>query len=214
MVIAESTRRLVGNLFELEDLGARPERHWRSCARLGGTAISFSRKPLRGSPRDWSDRACGAGRRTRTAAAPLGEGKEWRRPSGVTFRRAWYRQITTDCCASWNASLPSRILACAISVRRSIPTVHCIRPLATWSVLLVLRTTTLRKRNSTSSTHCWRKPRPLLRRHALCRHAVAAKRWTLSHARPYPQRRRQRTLEALVCQVEALSRSKSTADDF
>ena len=47
VVIAESTRKLVGNLFELEDLGAtEPEGHCRARASLGGTATGFSRKPL------------------------------------------------------------------------------------------------------------------------------------------------------------------------
>jgi class 3 adenylate cyclase len=75
VVLAESTRRLVGNLFELEDLGAKDLKGIGG-PRLGGTAIIFSRKPLRGSPRDWCNRACGAGRRTRPVAAPVGEGKE------------------------------------------------------------------------------------------------------------------------------------------
>jgi hypothetical protein len=48
VVIAESTRKLVGNLFELEDLGSTgPQRHRRSCEGLGGVATLFSREPLR-----------------------------------------------------------------------------------------------------------------------------------------------------------------------
>ena len=39
VVIAESTRKLLGNLFELEDLGAKgPQGHRRACAGLGGAA--------------------------------------------------------------------------------------------------------------------------------------------------------------------------------
>ena len=87
VVIAESTRKLVGNLFELEDLGAqRPQGHRRACASLGGTATSFSRKPLRGSPRERPDRTRRTRRRTRTAAAAVVEGKDRRRPSGVALR--------------------------------------------------------------------------------------------------------------------------------
>ena len=89
VVIAESTRKLVGNLFELEDLGAQdlkgiagPVRAWAALRPV------FSRKPLRGSARKRTDRACRAGRRTRTAAAALVEGKDRRRPSGVAFRRS------------------------------------------------------------------------------------------------------------------------------
>ena len=56
VVIAESTRKLVGNLFELEDLGAQgPQGHCRACAGLGGAATLFSRKPLRGHARKWAD---------------------------------------------------------------------------------------------------------------------------------------------------------------
>ena len=47
VVIAESTRKLLGNLFELEDLGAQDLKGIaRSGASLGGVATSFSRKPL------------------------------------------------------------------------------------------------------------------------------------------------------------------------
>ena len=88
VVIAESTRKLVGNLFELEDLGAQgPQGHRGAGASLGGAATEFGRKPLRGYARERPDRACRAGRRTRTAAAALVEGKERRRPSGVALRR-------------------------------------------------------------------------------------------------------------------------------
>ena len=84
VVIAESTRKLVGNLFELEDLGAHgPQGHCRASASLGGTATEFGGKPLRGTARERSDGACRAGRRTRTAAAPLVESKDRRRSSGV-----------------------------------------------------------------------------------------------------------------------------------
>ena len=45
VVIAESTRKLVGNLFELEDLGARgPQGHRRAGAGLGGTATRVRSK--------------------------------------------------------------------------------------------------------------------------------------------------------------------------
>ena len=65
VVIAESTRKLVGNLFELEDLGAQDLKGIaRAGASLGGTATRFSRKPFRCSARERTDRACRAGRRT------------------------------------------------------------------------------------------------------------------------------------------------------
>ena len=45
VVIAESTRRLLGNLFELEDLGAqRPQRHRGTGASLGSAAAQLQSK--------------------------------------------------------------------------------------------------------------------------------------------------------------------------
>ena len=87
VVIAESTRKLVGNLFELEDLGAQdlkgiagPVRAW---AALRPASVESRFDALHASG---LTRACRTGRRTRTAAAPLVESKERRRPSGVTLR--------------------------------------------------------------------------------------------------------------------------------
>ena len=97
VVIAESTRKLLGNLFELEDLGAQgPQGHRRAGTRLGGAADEFSGRPLRRFPRERPDRACRTGRRTRIAAAPLVEGKDRPRPSGVALWRGRYRQVATD----------------------------------------------------------------------------------------------------------------------
>ena len=77
VVIAEGTRRLLGNLFELEDLGRQgPQGHRRAGAGLGGAAGEFGGKPLRGAAHDRPDRARRAGRRTRIAAAALVEGKD------------------------------------------------------------------------------------------------------------------------------------------
>ena len=65
VVIAESTRKLLGNLFELEDLGAQgPEGHYGACACLDCIATSFGGRSFRGFPREWSDRPCWTGRRT------------------------------------------------------------------------------------------------------------------------------------------------------
>ena len=46
--------------------------------------------------------------------------------------------VATAEAASWNASSLNRIRACAISARRSTPTVHSIRSLASWSAPTVL----------------------------------------------------------------------------
>ena len=75
------------------------------------------------------------------------------------------------------------------------------------------RATTPRKRSSTSSTRCSRRPRPQPRtRHCLprccrCRTTDAIPRSTWR-----PQQRRQKTLEALIAQIEALARAQSGAD--
>ena len=95
VVIAESTRKLLGNLFELQDLGAQgPQGHRRAGAGLGGAATSFNRRPLRGAARERIDRARRAGRRTRTSASALVKGKDRRRPSGASLRRGRHRQVT------------------------------------------------------------------------------------------------------------------------
>ena len=87
VVIAESTRKLVGNLFELEDLGAKePQGYLRAGAGLGCAATGFGRKPFRRSPRERPHGACRAGRRTRFAAATLVESQGWRRASGAALR--------------------------------------------------------------------------------------------------------------------------------
>jgi class 3 adenylate cyclase len=55
VIIAESTRKLIGNLFELEDLGARDLKGRRAGASLGCAETIFSRKPLRGNARKRAD---------------------------------------------------------------------------------------------------------------------------------------------------------------
>ena len=56
VVIAESTRKLLGNLFELEDLGPQDLKGIvRSPASLGGIATRIGRKPLRGNAREHTD---------------------------------------------------------------------------------------------------------------------------------------------------------------
>ena len=61
------------------------------------------------------------------------------------------------------------------------------------------------KRGSTSWKRCSRRPRSPAGRGAVRRDAVAAERWTLSGARACPAEARQRTLQALVAQVEGLA---------
>ena len=94
VVIAESTRKLVGNLFELEDLGAKdlkgitgPVRAW---AALRASSAEGRFEAMHATR---TDRPRWAGRRTRIAAAPVVKGKDRGRPSRAPFWRARYRQI-------------------------------------------------------------------------------------------------------------------------
>jgi hypothetical protein len=76
IIIAESTRKLLGNLFDLQDLSAQgPQGHSQSCEGLGCLATCFNRKPFRGAAREPSDRARRAGRRTRTSASARQEAR-------------------------------------------------------------------------------------------------------------------------------------------
>ena len=88
VVIAESTRKLVGNLFELEDLGAQdlkgiagPVRAW---AALRPASVESRFEALHASG---LTELVGREEELELAAAPLVEGKDWRRPSSAAFRR-------------------------------------------------------------------------------------------------------------------------------
>ena len=85
VVIAEGTRKLLGNLFELEDLGAKdlkgiagPVRAW---AALRASSAEGRFEALHAQRPDGAGRA---GRRTRIAAAALGESQDRRRPGGAS----------------------------------------------------------------------------------------------------------------------------------
>ena len=84
VVIADGTRGLVGNRFELlTTLESKTSSHRSASANLGGAADEFGRRPLRGSARGRPDRAYRARRRSRIADATLGESKNRRRPCGA-----------------------------------------------------------------------------------------------------------------------------------
>ena len=164
VVIAEGTRRLLGNLFELEDLGAKdlkgiagPVRAW-AALRAG-----FGGKPLRGTARGRPDRASRPGRRTGIAAAALVESKDRRRPGGAPFRRGRYRQIAAHRRAAgtprYRAAYALALFLLAAAHRQRVLS----RSSARWSVPPDWRTTTPRKRSSTSSMPCSRRLRPLRR---------------------------------------------------
>ena len=188
VVIAESTRKLVGNLFELEDLGAQdlkgiagPVRAW---AALRPASVG---KPLRGFSRERPDRACRTGRRTRFAAAALVEGKDRRRPSGVALRRARHRQVSTDGGAAGTpryraAHAPALFLLTAAHRQRALS-----RSSARWSAPLDLRMSdTAASKARQARCRAGAELHASSGRGTLCRNAVAAERWTLSHTRTGP----------------------------
>ncbi len=99
VVIAESTRRLLGNLFELEDLGpkdlkgiAGPAHAW---AALRASSVESRFEALHASG---LTELVGRGRRTRTSASALVKGKDRRRPSSSPFRRGRHRQVAAHRC--------------------------------------------------------------------------------------------------------------------
>ena len=175
-----------------------PQGHRRAGAGLGGAAGEFRGKPLRGAARERPDRARRAGRRIRIAAAALVESKDRRRPGGAALRRGRHRQIAAHGRASGTPrqraahALALFLLAAAHRQRASI------RSSARWNVPPDWRTTTRRKRSSTSSMRCSRRPRPRPQDAALF-----AEMLSLPNDGRYPaleltpQQRRQRTLEAL-----------------
>jgi class 3 adenylate cyclase len=161
VVIAESTRKLLGNLFELQDLGARdlkgiagPSRAW---AALRTSSVESRFDALH-----------------TTGLTPL-VGREERSNYFSAAGPGQRRVKARSCCSPerqvsvnhgsrprfWSASLPNRTRACAISAPRSIRTARFIQSLARWSVPPDWRTTTNRKRSSTSSILCSRRPQPL-----------------------------------------------------
>jgi len=100
VVIAEATRRLLGNLFELKDLGARDLKGVAEPLRAWVALRASTVEPFRGSTRGWSDRAGRQGGRNRIAAPPLVAGEERQWPGGADFRRTWHRQIQAYSCSA------------------------------------------------------------------------------------------------------------------
>jgi class 3 adenylate cyclase len=158
VVIEESTRKLVGHFFELEDLGG---------------------KDFKGIPRSvqiWTPL------RTKLVESRF----EALHPTGLTtlvgrekelelLVRLWSKAVKAKWCCSpgrpvsgnrglpqpcWKALRKSRIHVCAISARPSTPTVRFIRSSVRWNVRLDCYTTTRPSKNSTSSTVCSRRLRP------------------------------------------------------
>ena len=185
VVIAESTRKLVGNLFELEDLGAQdlkgisgPVRAWAALRPAsvesrfdalhasGLTELVGREEELELLLRRWSKAKSGEGQVVLLSGEP-GIGKS--RLTAALLERL----------AARAAHATALLLLTAAHRQRA-----CIRSSARWSAPQALRTTTPRKRSSTNSMHYWRRASRHGQDAALhCRHVVAAERWTLSQPR-------------------------------
>ena len=210
VVIAESTRKLVGNLFELEDLGAQdlkgisgPVRAW---AALRPSSVESRFEALHASGltelvgreeelelllRRWSKAKTGEGQVVLLSGEP-GIGKS---------------RLTAALMERLAAEPHTRF---ATSAHRSTRTARFIRSSARWSAPLDLRTmidtqSKLDKLDAVlaqSFDRNGRTPQCLLKCYR-CQMMDVIQRSTLT-----PQQRRQKTLEALTAQLEALSRHK------
>ena len=142
VVIAEGTRRLLGDLFKLQDLGRRdlkgirgPVGTW-AVLHANSVASRFEALHVTGLSaligREEESHCC------------FGDGREQRR-----VKAKWCCSPASPVSANhdlrprlWNVSLTNHTRACAISAPRSTPTARFIRSSAKWNVLPDWRTTT------------------------------------------------------------------------
>jgi class 3 adenylate cyclase len=163
VVIAESTRKLVGNLFELQDLGAQdlkgisgPIRVWLAVRPAsvegrfeafhasGLTELIGREEELELLLRRWSKAKTGEGQVV-LLSGEAGIGKS---------------RLTAALLERLAAQLHTRLLYFCSPQYKTAP---CIRSSARWSGLRGSRTMTTHKRNSTSSMYCWRRASRRLR---------------------------------------------------
>jgi class 3 adenylate cyclase len=152
LVIADSTRRQIGQLFEVEDLGVRalagfaePQRAWRIVGDSGVLsrfeALRPKRPRLSGATRS-SICYCGAGSRRK----PARDGWFWSRARRGLASRASARRYR-------GASRVIRTYGCAISARRTIRTARSTRSLHSSNAPPGSRPTTRSKRSSANYEH-------------------------------------------------------------
>ena len=91
-MIVESTRKLVGNLFELEDLGEGPQGDRGVGATWDRAATGFSRKPFRGFPRGGLTELIGRQEELNLVLRRLDESKNRRRSGSVPLWRVGLAQ--------------------------------------------------------------------------------------------------------------------------
>ena len=205
VVIAESTRKLVGNFFELQDLGAQelkgvagPVRSW-VAVRPSSVESRFDALHTTGLTE-----LVGREEELRNPAAALVEGEERRRSSGVVIWRTRDWKISTDGCADGaprsRASHATSLFLLTAAYRQRVVSYH-------WPD------------GACRSVHLWRRCASEARQtryppsaHASRGRSLLAELLSLPNDGRYPtlqldpQQRRQKTLEALTAQMEALSR--------
>ncbi len=120
VVIAPSTRRLTGGLFEYVDLGAVELKGLGAPVMAARVLRERRREPLRGIARARPDAARRPRRRTGAVAAPLAAGQGRRGPGGGADRRTRHRQIASGAGDAASSRQASRTQGCAISARRTI----------------------------------------------------------------------------------------------
>ena len=160
VVIDEATRRLIGDLFELHDLGARDLKGITGLVQVWAVLRPHSvESRFEALHATGYDRASRTGGRMRIDAAALVESKKWRRPGRAPFRRGRHRQIAPDGRASGACSPPSRtraalFLFAAAHVERALSD-H----LPDGAGRASERTRMTLGRGSTNSVPFWRAPR-------------------------------------------------------
>ena len=216
VVIADGTRRLLGNLFELDDLGAKdlkgiagPVRAWAALRAssaegrfealhtTGLTALVGREEELELLLRRWSRAKTGEGQVV-LLSGEAGIGKS-------RLTAALLERLATE---------PHTRLRYFCSPQHTDSAFYPIISQMERAAGLE-RTTTRRKQGSTSSMRCWRRPRPPSRTPRslprCCRLPNDGRYPALDLP---PQQRRQRTLEALIAQIAGADTTKSGADDL
>ena len=187
--------------------GQGPQGHRRAGAGLGGAAGEFGGRPLRGAARDRPDGAGRAGRRTRIAAAALVEGQDRRRPGGAPFRRGRHRQIAAHGGAAGSASLaePHTRLRYFCSPQHTDSALYPIIGQMERAAGLAHDDTPQAKLDKLDALLAQTSP-------PMQDAALFAEMLSLPNDGRYPaldlapEQRRQRTMEALIAQTEALTR--------
>ena len=214
VVIAEGTRKLLGNLFELEDLGAQDLKG------IAGPVRAWA--ALRASSAEGRFEALHASRLT----ALVGREEELE-----LLLRRWSKAKTGEgqvVLLSGEAGIGKSRLTAALLERLAAEPHTRLRyfcsPQHTDSALYPIISQMeraagfthddTRKRSSTNWMHCWRQLHAASGRSVLCRHAVASERWTLSGARTGPRAATAEDTRSAHCATGGPVAFRSGADDF